>query len=353
MKKHNTLGVDLGDRWSHVHVLDGEGQFVEEGRVAMTETAIRNKFGTMPRAVIALEAGGQSAWVSQLLEELGHEVIVSNPARVALIHRSKNKNDRKDAEALAMLAFANPQLLYPIHHRSADARAALQVVRSRDALVQARTALINHARGAVKACGKRLNSCSAEAFAHKVADQIPEALQPALDPVLETIGDLTAKIRAFEKRIGDLCALYSETELMQQIPGVGPLTALTFALTLEDPNRFNKSRDVGAYLGLTPRRDQSGDTDKQLRITKQGNSYLRRLLVNCAHYIIGTFGPPSALRDWALARTSKGGKNARKRTIVAVARKLSVLLHRMWTTGMCYEPYPPLEHQPKLAKMPA
>jgi transposase len=156
---------------------------------------------------------------------------------------------------------------------------------------------------------------------------------------LEQIGSLTQRIRDYERRLETICQeRYPETELLRQVEGIGPLTALTFVLTLEDPYRFEKSRCVGAYLGLVPASDQSGDRDPQKRITKEGDEMLRRLLVGSAHYITGPFGSDSDLRRHGEKIASRGGKNAKKRAAVAVARKLAVLLHRLWVSGEVYDP---------------
>jgi transposase len=214
------------------------------------------------------------------------------------------------------------------------------VLRSRDAIVRSRTLLINHARSIVKSSGARLPSCSADSFAHKVPPDIPETLHPALLPILETIASLTQQIREYDRRIEQLCQdQYPETKLLRKISGVGPLTALGYILTLENPDRFHRSRDVGPAIGLVPRRDQSGDQDPQLRITKTGDAYLRRLLVGSAQYILGPFGPDCDLRRWGLKLTERGGKNAKKRAVVGVARKLAILLHHLWKTGEVYDPF--------------
>jgi len=131
---------------------------------------------------------------------------------------------------------------------------------------------------------------------------------------------------------------YPETELLRAIKGVGPITALAFVLILEDPERFSKSRQVGSFIGLTPSRDQSGEIDKQLRITKAGNPLLRRLLVGAAQYILGPFGEACDLRRFGLKLSARGGKNAKRRAVVAVARKLTVLLYRLWRHGEIYGP---------------
>ncbi len=181
--------------------------------------------------------------------------------------------------------------------------------------------------------------CPARSFHNKAAEHIPEALWPALGPILEQIASLTQRIRDYDRKLEEISKeSYPETELLRQVEGIGPLTALTFVLTLEDPYRFEKSRSVGAYLGLVPATSQSGDRDPQKRISKEGDEMLRRLLVGSAHYILGPFGSDSDLRRHGQKIASRGGKNAKKRAVVAVARKLSVLLHSLWVSGEVYDP---------------
>jgi transposase len=226
-----------------------------------------------------------------------------------------------------------------LKHRSEASQAHLAMIRSREALVNSRTQLINHVRGTVKSFGARLPKCSARSFHKKILEYLPKELVSALGPLLETIGELTERIRDYDRKLEKLAGEhYPETELLRQVVGVGALTALTFVLTLEDPRRFTKSRSVGAYLGLVPGKDQSGERDPQERISKEGDEMLRRLLVGSAHYILGPFGRDSDLRRHGQRIASRGGKNAKKRAVVAVARKLSVLLHRLWITGEFYEP---------------
>jgi transposase len=259
---------------------------------------------------------------------------------VRLIYSNKRKTDEIDAENLARLARLDPKLLYPIEHRGEDSQAHMAIIRSREALVGCRTQLVNHVRGAVKSFGHRLPKCPAVSFHNKAAEHIPEALWAALGPILETIGSLTQRIREYDRQLEMLCQehYYPETDLLRQVEGIGVLTALTFVLTLEDPYRFERSRSVGAYLGLVPARDQSGDRDPQKHISKEGDEMLRKLLVGSAHYILGPFGSDSDLRRHGQRIASRGAKNAKKRAAVAVARKLSVLLHRLWVTGEIYDP---------------
>ncbi|HEX6810550.1 MAG TPA: IS110 family transposase [Planctomycetota bacterium] len=274
-----TIGIDLGDKHSHVCVLDAEGTIVEESRLQTKPAAFRQRFGGLPTARIAIEAGTHSPWANALRREFGHEVLVANPRKVRAIYDNDQKSDRVDAEQLARFARMDPKLLSPIVHRSMAARADLAVLRSRSALVDARTQLINHVRGSVKPFGNRLPDSSTLTFARKAAWKIPRELRPALVPVLRTIADLTARIVKFERRIEQLAAeRYPETTRLRKVDGVGAITSLTFVLTLEDPRRFAKSRAVGAFLGLRPGRSQSGKRDPEKHITKAGDCDLRRLL---------------------------------------------------------------------------
>jgi transposase len=293
-------------------------------------------FSTRRASVIVIEVGAHSGWVSRFLKGLGHEVIVANSRKLRMIYGSDTKRDKTDAEMLARVG----RLLCPIRHRDEPCQMDLGVIRSRDILVRTRTKLINHVRGTAKAFGYRLARCSAESFCGKAWVYLPEELRSWLGPILETIGEVTDRIRGYDQKIDQMARQrYGETEQLMQVSGVGQLTALAYVLTLEDPDRFVRSRSVGAYLGLRPRVEQSGDTDRQLRITKAGDNLLRRLLVGSAHYVLGPFGPDCDLRRWGLRIAQRGGKNAKKRAVVAVARKLSVLLHRLWVSGEIYQPF--------------
>jgi transposase len=335
-----TVGLDLGDRFSQFVILDAEGQIVEEGRVATTEAGLRRVFSNRPPMRIALETGTHSPWVSRQLVEHGHEVLVANSRKLRLIYENPSKDDRVDAMYLARLARFEPALLCPVEHRDASLQKDLALLRSRDALVVARTLLVNHVRGVVKSFGTRLPTCSTGCFSKTASKQIPEVLEPVLLPVLEQIASLTQQIKGLGQKIQTLADdQYPQTKLLRQVKGIGPITSLAFVLTLGDPRRFAKSRTVGAFLGLVPGRKQSGHSDPQRRITKQGDSGLRRLLVNAAHYILGPFGPDCDLRRFGQKISSRGGKLAKKKAIVAVSRKLAVLLHHLWRTGEVYEPF--------------
>jgi len=273
-----------------------------------------------------------------MLTEQGHEVIVANPRKVRLVFESDSKNDQMDAEHLARLARVDPALLHPVKHRRSDTQAFLAIVRSRELLVDQRTAIINSVRGQSNAFGKSLPKVGSVRF-HTVLDDVPEDLQAALAPLLVTVELLTRQILHYDNVIDDLCnEAYPETELLRQVWGVGAITALSFVLIVEEPGRFPRSRDVGAYFGLRPRQDQSGDVDKHLRITKAGDAMMRRYLVQCAHRVLAVNAPDTDLKRWGLKLLDRGGTTAKRRTVVAVARKLAVLMHRLWVTAQVYEP---------------
>ena len=331
-----TIGCDLGDKTSELCVLSAEGK-KEWASVRTTRKAMTEFFKRAPGHVV-LEVGGQSRWVSALLEDLGHRVTVANPRRVKVISASDNKTDRHDAELLARLARVDVDLLAPVEHRQAPAQADLAIAKARDVLVATRTKLVNHVRGTVKSFGERLPSCTAEGFVRRTRELIPSVLKPALEPIYAALEAVDAQIREQEQLIERVAKRYADVEVVSQVHGVGVLTALVYVLTIEDKSRFNKSRMAGAFLGLRPRKRKSGDEDPQLRITKAGDPFLRRLLVNSANHILGPFGKDSDLRRWGLELAKRGGTNARKRAKVAVARKLAVLMHRLWVTGEVYEP---------------
>lgn len=334
-----TVGVDLGDQWSNYCILGLEGETLAEGQLRTTREDVVSFFGALSAARVIIEVGTHSAWVREVIVGCGHEVLVANPRLMEGTKRRKRKNDRLDAQKLARLGRVDPQSLFPIEHRSTEVRQDLVVLRARDALVTARTQLINTTRGLVKSMGGRLPQCSSTSFPKKVEESLPAEVREALLPLVRLAEELSDRIQVYDKRIEKLGReKYGHTQLLRQVKGVGPLTSLAYVLTLENPARFGKSRDVGPYLGLVPKQEDSGDSQPQLRISKAGDMMVRQLLVGSAHYILGPFGPDTDLRRYGLQLCERGGKNAKKRAAVAVARKLAVLLHRLWVSGEVYEP---------------
>jgi len=332
-----TIGCDLGDKASAICVLDARGKVTERLSLATTRKAM-TEFFARAKAHVVIEVGAHSRWVSQILKNAGHRVTVANPRRLQLISASDNKTDRHDAELLARLGRADVELLAPVEHRSPEAQKDLAVAKSRDILVATRTSLVNHVRGTVKSIGERMPTCTAESFARKTWEKVPPTLKAALEPIYQSLNRIDEQIRECDRSIERIAERYPDVEVVSQVHGVGTLTGLVFVLTIDDKHRIENSRMAGAFLGLRPKKDQSGDGDPQLRITKAGDPFLRRLLVNSANHILGPFGKDSDLRRWGLQLASRGGKNAKKRAKVAVARKLAVLMHRLWMTGEIYEP---------------
>lgn len=333
-----TTGCDLGDRQSELCTLSESGEIIDRAKVKTTLKGFREFFAERARTHVVIEVGAHSRWVKELLTELGHKVTVANPRKLKLITASNSKTDRNDAELLARLGRADVKLLAPVTHRGTQAQADLAVAKGRELLVTTRTSLVNSIRGTVKSFGERLPDCEADAFHRRARSAVPEGLKPALEPLFEALSSIEKQIDAHDKTLEQMAERYPDVKVMSQPKGVGLLTAMVFMLTVEDKARFEKSRSAGAFLGMVPRKDQSGNTDKQLSITKAGDPFVRKLLVCCANYILGPFGEDSDLRRWGLKLAARGGKNAKKRAKVAVARKLAVLMHRLWVTGEVYEP---------------
>jgi transposase len=334
-----TVGVDLGDQWSHYCILGLEGETLAEGQLRTTQEDIAEFFQALNAARVVFEVGTHSPWVQDVICGCGHEVLVANPRLMEGSKRRKRKNDRIDANKLARLGRVDPKSLHPIQHRSREVRQDLVVLRARAALVAARTELINATRGLVKSMGKRLPKSSSPSFAQKAEEAVPVEIREALLPLVRMAAALSECIQGYDEKIEKLGGeKYEHTALLRQVKGVGPITALAYVLTLENPDRFGKSRDVGPYLGLVPKQEDSGESQPQLGISKTGDTMLRKLLVGSAHYILGPFGPDTDLRRYGLRLCERGGQNAKKRAAVAVARKLAVLLHCLWVSGEVYEP---------------
>lgn len=330
--------MDLGDRTSRYCILDAEGEVLSEGELPTTKTGLNSLFGKMPCSRVALEVGTHSPWVSRQIAGLGHEAIVANPHKVKLITQSGRKNDRIDAQKLARLARVDPKLLSPVRHRGAEAQADLAVIRARAELVEARTALVNCARGLVKPMGDRLRKCDADQVGAGLAAGLGAAVQKIVEPLLKSVEAISQQIEVYDEKIAEIAQRYPEVELLTQVYGVGILIGLTYILTIEDAERFQHSRDVGAFLGIQPKQRESGDSQPELGISKTGDRLLRSYLVQAAHCMLRQGAPDSDLRAWGLGKAGAGGKRAKRRALVGMARKLAVLLHRLWVMGEVYDP---------------
>lgn len=337
-KQRLTIGLDLGDRTSRYCILDETGAIVSENSLPTTKGGFDSLFGKMPSSRVALEVGTHSSWISRHLAAMGHEVIVANAHEVQLITRSVRKNDRVDARKLARLARIDPELLRPIRHRGEPAQADLAIIRARAEVVECRTSLINSVRGSAKPLGERLKACDADQVKEGLADGLSAAGQQIVRPMLKIVEAISEQIAVYDRQIEAMAKRYPEIELLTVVYGVGTLIALTFVLTIEDAKRFAHSRDVGCYLGLQPKQRESGDSQPELGISKAGDRLLRSYLVQAAHCMLRKGAPESDLRNWGRGKAQSGGKRAKKRALVGMARKLAVLLHRLWATGEVYDP---------------
>lgn len=334
----SSIGLDLADKNSDYAMLSTEGEVVERGRLKTSEPDLRSKFGSIRPTVIALEAGSHSRWVSRVLSSCGHRVVVANARKIALIHQNRRKTNTIDAELLARLVRADEKLLFAVEHRSEQGQRDVSVLRSRDVLVGARTKLINHVRGIAKSFGIKMPRCSTPSFVVRAGSVITPDIAAAVGPLMKHIGQMSEEIGQYDRLIEQMSDRYPAAERLRQIKGVGALTAVSYVLTVGDPYRITRSRSAGAYFGLVPGCDDSGESHLNLRITKEGDAYVRRLLVSCAQYILGPFGEDCDLRRYGLALYERGGQRAKKRAVVAVARKLAVLMHKLWISQEDYQP---------------
>jgi len=332
-----TVGIDLGDRVAHACAVRG-GEVIERFSFKMSLDDVVNAFVDRDRCTVALEAGAQCAWVTEALQDLGFEVVVANPRKLKAISTNTRKNDRNDAEMLARLVAVDRSLLSPVTLRDPAQQRALNLLGTRHALVEQRTAAINRIRSCCKSVGLRLQSTAPTALA-KLQSDIPAPLRDCLAPLFALVSFVNGQIHDLDTQLQDIAERdYPVTQRLQTVKGVGPVTSLAFVLVLGQFERFPSGRHAAAYLGLVPRQDQSGAIDRQLGISKTGNTYLRQLLTQCAHSILGANGQDSELRRWGLAIAERGGKNAKKRAVVATARKLAVLLYCMWKHGTTWNP---------------
>ena len=334
-----TLGLDVGDRRSSYCLVAASGEMLEESNVATTSKSLSALFQTRKACRVVLEACGHAHWIARLASEAGHEVVVANPREVRLISQSGRKNDRNDARTLARLGRVDVELLRPVKLRGEECRASRSVLHARDLLVRTRAKLVNFVRGQVKTFGGRIPSCSTSAFRNKALGHVPKPIKGAVTPMLEMLKQIEEQIRGMDREIERLCdERYPETSVLRQVRGVGPILALAYVATIEDPARFTSSRTVGNYVGLAPAQYASGAKSPELRISKRGDGFLRRLLVNAAAYTLGPFGEDSDLRRYGERIAHSGSQRDKARARIAVARKLACLLHHLWRTGSVWDP---------------
>lgn len=335
-----TVGVDLADRASSICVVGPDGDVVKRCSIPTCEDSFRALFGHGTYDRVVIEACTNASWVGWMLAGWGQNVVVAHPRSIGLIHQATRKNDSRDAEKLARLARVDVSLVHPTHLRSRDRAEALADIRARAALVSSRTQLVNTARALAKMTGVKIPRCTPAGFPQQVValrDHKP-VLHATLLPLATTIAEISNQIRLTEKRLAKLAERFPEAGRLQEIHGVGPLTALTYVLVVDDAARFPRTRDIGAYLGLVPKQDQTGETDRAMRISKAGHRYLRGLLTQCAKKVLRDDSPDSELKRWGTAIAARGGKRSKQVAAIAVARRLAVTMLAVWKSGGRYDP---------------
>lgn len=337
-----TIGIDLGDKKHAICALGKDGEVLQEFTIRNDAEALLGLAEAYPKARVAMEVGTHSPWISRLLKGAGLEVIVANARRLRAIYDNDRKCDRTDAMMLARIARLDSQMLHPIKHISEPSQRDMLLLKLRDSLVRQRVGLVNCARACLKSLGLRIKLKTSAASVPQVREALSShdaMLAAVLEPILAAIEESCKRIAEYDQQIARAIEeRHPQAAKLRSIGGVGPITSLGFVLSIEDPERFKDARDVGAYVGLVPRRDQSGNSDKQLPISKTGSTYLRKLLVQCAHYILGPFGKDCELRRHGHKLMGRGGKAAKKRATVAVARKLAVVMLTLWKKQTDYQP---------------
>ena len=334
-----TIGLDLGTRVTQVAVYNTAGNRIEERKISTAKDSLEQLLSRFPKARVVMEASTPTRWINNLARDLGHEVVIANPRRIPIITASIRKSDRNDARLLGEFGQFKPELLSPVELRDD----AYQLVRAqlfaREQLVKTRSSLCTFVRSQAKAVGEKLPTGATRSFVEKMRPLLPKEIAGVLEPILRTIQHLSDEIKGSDAEVESRCKReFPRTAMLQQIHGVGPLIALAFVATVGAPERFKDSRSLGAYFGLVPRLDQSGQSNPALRITKHGDKYMRSLLVSAATRMIGPFGHDCDLRRFGLRMIEHGGQKARGKARIAVARKLAVLMHRLLLTGEVYEP---------------
>jgi len=345
MGKYSTeffVGMDVSDKSVEIFILPKES---EEGKSLKVKNdqrsllAFAESFERPSRVKLALETGTHSSWQAEMLRSKGIETVVANARDLRMIWGSEKKDDREDAKKLARLLRADPKLLHGVEVKGKARRDALAVLKARDCLVRCRTKLINTVRGLLKSEGVESAELKPENFGAKAERLVPQELRAALKPLIGQIARMSCELKAYDKKLEAMMKAFDGCKEVSQIKGVGPVTSLSFVLTVGEAGRFQNGSRLASYVGLTPRRDQSGELDCQCHITKAGSKLLRRNLVQAAHYMMGAFGDKDCdLRKFGERIAARGGKNAKKRAVVAVARKLAVLMLKLWKSKAEYDP---------------
>lgn len=324
------VGLDVSCKTVFVCMINEKGEMVREIELVTDPDAIHSfLLGTgFQIEKIGLESGSMTHWLTKGLRSYGYEVHPMESRKMAAILATiVNKTDKNDARGIAEALRAGHYK--QCVHRSDSSMNLRTVLNSRDLLVKQRTQLTNSIRGFIRTYGIRLPKGRGKDFHERVLEAIEgqaEEILFSIEILLKTYLSLEEQISKFDIWLKRYSSQSKQVSLLKSVDGVGDITALAYITEVDDPNRFSNSRDVAAYIGLTPNQYSSGETQKQGRISKQGSSYLRFLLIEAATVLLTRCKQWSPIKSWGLKLMKKKGK---KKAIVAVARKLAVTMHSM------------------------
>lgn len=327
----NYCGIDLASKASAVCIENETGRIVAEFEMPTDEDGFRTRLGDLEPMHCVLEASPLAEWAARVLESLGHSVVVIDARKAKAVIRTKRKTDQLDARNLAKMARTG--WYTAVHRKSASARLMRTLLKARQGLVEVANAQRSRILGLLRAHGIKVTGARGDAFESRVLEAV-RAREPELEVILQPLLGLRSQARAeaevLAQRLKELSQHVPVCRQLMSVPGVGPIVAATYVATIDDPHRFEHSDQVADYVGLVPSVYQSGETEYRGRITKEGDALLRWLLVEAANVLLTRVKRACALQNWGRRLLAKKGL-AKAR--VAVARKLSVLLHRLWVSG--------------------
>ena len=335
MEYCTTIGADVSDRTTKICVMTkadgGERRIVVETTCATTKAGFEEAFSKFDRSwPVVFETGTHCRWMDRLFRRMGFKTIVGNPGKIPSITKSNTKNDRNDARELARLAIADPAMLHPVFLRDEVYQQMLRFHHARNVLISQRTQTINQIRGFAKSMGYRIECSSTGRFHEQRKAGWPNELEECTWPLMGVLKAINLKIKAYDKLIARLAERPEFKPMIERVRvvyGVGTIGSTVFVAAIGGrPDRFDRVRDIGPYFGMIPKQDQSGDDDKQLHITHAGPEIVRTALVECAGVVMMEKSKDTDLKLKGLRIAMRGGKIARKKAKVAVARGLAVAM---------------------------
>lgn len=318
-------GMDVSDKSSTIHIIDEEGKTAYKGPVFNDRGGIRKFFEKREKMQIGIESCGTSAYLAKEMEQYGHEVKVFHPQAIEALTKGR-KTDKIDAKLLAQILRGG--WYREVHKKSEDSREVRTLVGARGKLVEIQTQLANEIQGFMKHWGQPVGSSRKVGFYGRVytaLEHLPN-LQGIIGPLVEALEGIRVQLKKLDKRLEEMAAKSKDAIIAMSHPGVGPVVAMAYSATIDEPKRFHASRQVGAYVGLTARVYQSGESILYGRITKEGDKQLRGYLLTAAHALLTKSKKKCKLKAWGLRLAKKKGYSKAK---VAVARRIAVNLHRM------------------------